>query len=332
MAAKVLMSQALSPEPVSPPLTELARKDAALAILVAEDDQDIREMVTLLVKRMGHTVYTATTGKEAFAQLHAHSIDIVLLDIMMPEMDGFELCRLLRDDAVFQDLHIIITSAKDTIEDKIIGLELGAADYLTKPFSLAELRARIGVGERIVRTQKTLKEQQTMLEQVAREDALTGLHNRRSFEERAEEECTRALRYSHPLAILFGDIDHFKRVNDSYGHAQGDNVLKRVAQTLLDICRTNDTIARYGGEEFAILLPETGPDEAQVVADRLCAAVRALSFSSPTEPFQVTISIGLVSLPPGCSPGYSELLEQADEALYTAKGNGRDRVECWRGH
>lgn len=289
-------------------------------------------MVTLLVKRMGHTVYTATTGKEALAQIHAYSIDIVLLDIMMPEMDGFELCRILRDDAAFQDLHIIITSARDTLEDKVLGLELGAADYLTKPFSLAELKARIGVGERIVRAQKTLKEQQAILEQVAREDVLTGLHNRRSFEERAEEECMRASRYSRPLTVLLGDIDHFKRVNDCYGHAQGDVVLKRVGQTLLDTCRTNDTIARYGGEEFAILLPETGLDEAQVVANRLCAAVRALSFSSPTESFQVTISIGLVSLSPGYSQGYSELLEQADKALYTAKGNGRDRVERWRGH
>lgn len=161
---------------------------------------------------------------------------------------------------------------------------------------------------------------------------MTGLHNRRSFEERVEVECKRALRYSRPLTVLLGDIDHFKQVDDRYGHAQGDIVLKRVSQTLIDTCRTNDTIARYGGEEFVILLPETDPDEAQVVADRLCAAVRALSFSSPTKPFQVTITIGLVSLPPGYSQRHSELLEQVDKALYTAKGNGRDRVECWHGH
>ena len=161
---------------------------------------------------------------------------------------------------------------------------------------------------------------------------MTGLHNRRSFEERVEVECKRALRYSRPLTVLLGDIDHFKQVNDRYGHAQGDIVLKRVSQTLIDTFRTNDTIARYGGEEFVILLPETDPDEAQVVADRLCAAVRALSFSSPTKPFQVTITIGLVSLPPGYSQRHSERLEQVDKALYTAKGNGRDRVECWHGH
>jgi len=131
-------------------------------------------------------------------------------------MDGFELCRILRDDVAFQDLHIIITSAKDTLEDKVMGLDLGAADYLTKLVSLAELKARIGVGNRILGAQKTLKEQWAMLEQVAREDALTGLHNPSSFEEPVEEECKRVLRYLHPLTVLLGDIDHFKQVNDRF--------------------------------------------------------------------------------------------------------------------
>ena len=289
-------------------------------------------MVTLPVERMGLTVCTANTGKEVLTQIHSHSIAIVLLDIMMPEMDGFELCHILRDDAAFQDLPIIITPAKDTREDKFMGLDLGAADYLTEPFSLGKLKARIGAEERILGAQKTLKELQAMLEQVAREDTLTGLHNRRSCEERVEEERKRALRYSRPLTVLLGDIHHFQQVNDRYGHAQCDIVLKRASQTLIDTCRTDDTIARYGGEEFTILPPETDPDEAQVVADRLCAAVRVLSFSSPTEPFRVTIRIGLVSLPPGHSQRYSELLEQVDKALYTAKGNGRDRAECWHGH
>ena len=326
MTAKAPLAHSLFPE-VSPPVTKPAPSETPLAILVVEDDQDIREMVTLLVKRMGHAVYSATTGKEALALIRSHAVDV-----MMPEMDGFELCRRIQDDGTLRDLHIIITSAKDTLEDKIVGLELGAAYYLTKPFSLAELRARIGVGERIVRAQKALKEQQSMLEQVAREDALTERPNRRAFEERAEAECIRAVRYLHPLTLLIGDLDHFKEINDHYGHAQGDIVLKRGGQTILDTCRTSGTTARYGGEEFAILLSETGMDEAQIVADRICAAVRALSFSPPADPFGVTISLGMASLLPGHPQQYLELLEQADKALYTAKRNGRDRVERWQGH
>ena len=332
MAAKAPFAHALFPDSSLCSGTESVRVELPLTILVVEDDQEIREMVTLLVQRMGHVAYAATTGKEALTQVRNRAIDVILLDVMMPEMDGFELCRRLRDDETIQDVHIIITSARDTLEDKILGLELGAADYLTKPFSLAELKARIGVGERIVRAQKALKEQQTLLEQVAREDALTGLHNRRSFEELAEAECVRASRYLRPLTLLIGDLDHFKQINDRYGHTQGDVVLKQVGQTLAQTCRTSDTIARYGGEEFAILLPETGQDEARIVADRLCTAVRTLSFSSPTDRFQVTISLGMTSFLPGHPQPYTELLEQADKALYTAKRNGRDRVERWRGH
>ncbi len=303
----------------------------ALGVLIVEDNSDIREMVELLVNSMGCRTYTAATGREGLVQLRAHTPDIVLLDLMMPEMDGFEFCRALQADPTLPTPHIIITSAKDTLEDKVKGLELGAADYLTKPFNLTELKARIRAGERIVRNEKRLKEQQSLLEQLAREDKLTGLCNRRHFEERAQEECSRAQRYDRPLSLLLGDLDHFKQVNDRYGHAYGDMVLKQVGQTLQLHCRSSDLVARYGGEEFTVLLLETEPEQAQRVAERLCVAIRALSFVHPSGPFHITISFGVSSLSNQGAQDLTALLEEADKALYAAKHKGRDRVERWLG-
>ena len=302
-----------------------------LGVLVVEDNSDIREMVTLLVSSIGYHVYSAATGKEALAQLRLYTPDIVLLDLMMPEMDGFEFCRAIQADPSLSPPHIIITSAKDTLEDKVKGLELGAADYLTKPFDFTELKARIKAGERIVRYQKLLKEQQALLEQLAKEDKLTGLCNRRHFEERASEECLRAQRYGHSLSLLLGDLDYFKQVNDRYGHACGDMVLRQVGQTLLLHCRSSDLVARYGGEEFAVLLLEAEAETAQRVAERLCAAIRTLSFSHPSGSFPITISFGVASLLPQRDQDLTTLLEDADKALYAAKNKGRDRAERWFG-
>ncbi len=308
-----------------------ANEKETLGVLIVEDNNDIREMVSLMVGSMGYRTYTASTGKEGLIQLRAQVPDIVLLDLMMPEMDGFEFCRVIQADPTLPTPHIIITSAKDALEDKVKGLELGAADYLTKPFNLTELKARIKAGERIVRYQKMLKEQQALLEQLAREDKLTGLCNRRHFEERAQEECLRAQRYHHSLSFLMGDLDHFKQINDRYGHAYGDTVLKQVGQTLLLHCRTSDVVARYGGEEFACLLFETNSEDAERVAERLCAAVRELSFTHPSGPFRVTISFGVASLSDQQTQDLAELLEEADKALYSAKHKGRNRVERWTG-
>jgi diguanylate cyclase (GGDEF)-like protein len=307
----------------------LAAEQKPLGVLIVEDSSEIRDMEALLVDSMGYHTYTATTGKEALVQLRKHAPDLVLLDLMMPEMDGFEFCQVVQSDPTLPKPHIIITSARDALEDRVRGLELGAADYLIKPFSLTELKARIKAGERIIRYQKMLEDQQALLEQLAREDKLTGLYNRRYFEERAQEEFLRAQRYNRPLTFLLGDLDHFKKINDRYGHAKGDLVLKKVSEMLLLHCRRSDVVARYGGEEFTVLLPETVPDDARKVAERLCTAVRTLSFPHPSGPMSVTISFGLSSLAEEGVHNLHDLIDQADKALYAAKRKGRDRVECW---
>jgi len=334
MAIKQPVSPPPLPQPPSQPLQDVpspSAEKAPLDVLIVDDDQTIREMVARMVRGMGHAVYLAATGREALQRLQEHPLDIVLLDIMMPEMDGFEFCRIVQAEKKWPDLHIIITSARDTLEDKVKGLELGATDYLTKPFSMTELKARIRVGERIVRYRKALKEQQALLEYMAREDKLTGLYNRRHFEERAQEEWLRAHRYYHPLSLVFGDIDHFKKVNDRYGHAYGDKVLKEVSQTLLQHCRNNDLIARYGGEEFTVLLLETRLEDACVVAERLRAAVKALTFTHPSGPFQVTMSFGVACVSSEEPQSLTALLEGADKALYMAKHKVRNRVEQYTG-
>jgi diguanylate cyclase (GGDEF)-like protein len=313
----------------SPQQTAQTTDREALKVLIAEDNCDLRDIVACMVKTLGHEVAVASTGKEALQQVHEHSPDIVLLDIMMPEMDGLEFCRALQTEEIIRNFHIIITSARGALEDKVKGLELGAADYLTKPFSLAELRARLQVGERIVRHRKLIKEQQQQLEHLAREDTLTKLSNRRHFDERLQEEWQRALRYGYSLSLLMCDIDHFKQVNDVYGHIHGDLVLKEVAQALVHGSRASDVVARYGGEEFVVLLCEARLEQAVVAAERLRTAVKALSFTHPSGPFRVTMSVGLTTSAVGESADPAQLLAEADEALYAAKNRGRDRVEFY---
>ncbi len=307
----------------------ISEANLPLGVLIVEDDREVRDMVTMMVEGMGHAVVTAVNGKDALTRLRGQSVDIVLLDLMMPEMDGFEFCQKVREDPTLRDLHIIITSARDALEDKVRGLELGAADYLTKPFSLTELQARIKVGERIVRYQKMLRAQQALLEDLVRKDELTGLANRRSVEERLREELPRAERYKHALSVLLVDIDHFKTVNDTYGHSYGDVVLKEVAQTFARQSRATDLCARYGGEEFVILLPETSLPEARLVGERLCVAVRDLSFTQAGKAVHVTASFGVTTVNTDHPESLDELMEQADQALYAAKRNGRDRVEVY---
>ena len=298
-----------------------------LSVLVVEHHDHTRELLALALRAMGHRIHCVCSGKEALDVLREARFDLVLLDIMMPEMDGLELCRTLRAQDVLDQLHVIIVSARDTLDDKIQGLTIGAADYLTKPLNLTELKARVGAVERIVRAQKELRRQNDALRKLAREDKLTGLCTRNYFEERAASELLRARRYARPLSLALADLDGFKQVNDCYGHARGDAVLERVGGVLLRQCRVADIAARHGGEEFALLLPETTIAGALKTAERVRRGVRSLEFDAPSGSFRVTISLGVAAAGVGDCWDLARLLERADEALYRAKRNGRDRVE-----
>lgn len=296
--------------------------EAKPATILIVDDQPTNIHVLAALLKKDYRILTATRGEKAL-ELAAQppQPDLILLDIVMPEMDGHEICFRLKNAEATKSIPIIFVTALGEEQDEEHGLNLGAADYITKPFSPAIVRAR-------VRNQINLKLRTDRLEQVAMQDGLTQIPNRRYFDQKLTEEWTRLLRNGQCLSLLMIDIDHFKPYNDHYGHGAGDECLRRVAQALYQVPhRPMDLVARYGGEEFAVILPETDRLGAAHLAQRLLDAVRALALEhaySEVAP-QVTISVGMATHSPD-QPYYdAEALKQgADQALYQAKARGRN--------
>ena len=267
-----------------------------------------------------HDVLFAMNGARAI-ELAQHQLpDLILLDAMMPDMDGYAVCRALRAAAVTRDIPIIFVTALKNPEDETRALEAGAADFITKPVNAAVVRAR-------VRTQLTVKRQSDALRELTLTDGLTRVANRRAFDEKLENEWRRCARAQQPMALILVDIDHFKLFNDSYGHQAGDDCLVRVAAAMRGAAgRPQDLVARYGGEEFAILLPQLDLQGAASVARKVLDEVARLGIahgqSSAAE--HVTVSMGLASVVP--TDGVSgELIRRADALLYQAKDGGRNR-------
>ncbi|MBK1721263.1 diguanylate cyclase domain-containing protein [Thiocystis violacea] len=270
-----------------------------------------------------YEIQFATSGEETLELLAAEEKpDLVLLDVMMPGMDGYEVCRRLKVSPATQDIPIIFVTAKNEIEDETLGFDLGAVDYVTKPFSLPSVRAR-------VRTHVRLKRQADLLESLISLDGLTNIPNRRRFDAALHVEWGRAVKDREPLSLLMIDVDHFKGYNDHYGHGPGDICLCALATCLTEtLSRPGDLAARYGGEEFAVLLPQCDEQEARRIAEALRAAVEAKAIphaQSATSPW-VTVTIGAAWRVPAAGDRPRELLRLADQALYAAKGEGRNRV------
>ena len=276
-----------------------------------------------------HSIYrvkVAGDGQEALKiALRKPYPDLILLDVMMPGMDGFEVCKRLKKNPQTERIPVIFVTAKNEESDEELGLNLGAVDYITKPFSIPITRVRI-------RNHIRLKQQADLLESISLVDALTHMPNRRRFDEAIDAEWKRAAREKTRLSMLMIDIDHFKGYNDCYGHSAGDACLQSVAAALMaGVSRPGDLVARYGGEEFVVILPETDKEAAVRIAMRLCESVRDLKLphaSSGVEPF-VTISIGCATVIPSAETSpQNTLLNEADKMLYQAKNTGRNRV-CW---
>jgi diguanylate cyclase (GGDEF)-like protein len=241
--------------------------------------------------------------------------DLILLDIMMPEMDGYEVCRRLKDDPATAGIPVIFVTVRSEETDEARGLALGAVDYIGKPFSTPILLARI-------RTHLKLRGMQLQMERLAVTDELTGCYNRRYFMRQGGIELSRHIRHCRPMALLMLDIDYFKRVNDTCGHAMGDQLLKKVAKTITEDLRKSDIFARIGGEEFAVLLPDTDTEEARHIAERL-----RVHLHLPVDEglWSVSVSIGVAAPREGDSD-LDQILRRTDKALYRAKAEGRDRV------
>ena len=299
------------------------KDNSPLTVLVIEDHPDQRDLLAIVLQREGYRVITAANGLEALEKLETETVQIALSDIMMPKMDGFELIKRVRGNPALKNIYLILITARIQEGDRVRGLDLGADDYITKPFSFSELLARIRVGSRVVQYQQHL-EYQTQI------DSLTGLFNRRAFDKKINEEFERTKRYHSPLSVLLLDIDNFKIINDTYGHHGGDAALVRISETFREKTRQSDFPSRYGGEEFVLVLPETDQDSALQVAGKIHEAIRACSFGTAARPFALTVSIGVSSTSARLYSDCRELVNDADRALYLAKNSGKDRIEIWQ--
>lgn len=288
-----------------------------MRILIIDDCSDARMLAKARLAAEGHEILVAQTGTEGLEQACREMPDLVLLDVDMPDISGFEVCRKLKADDKLNMVPVIFVSGSAAISDKVRGLDLGAVDYVTKPYDAFELRARVRAALRTKRLQDILRDRAMI-------DPLTELANRRAFDENLHQEWARAARYSLRLALIMADIDHFKRVNDEYGHPAGDEVLRQVARRLSANFRDSDMLFRYGGEEFVAILPETSAEGAMGLADRLRAAVCANPIIAANRELTITASFGVSDNVTVKEP--SQLVQASDVSLYQAKSDGRNCV------
>jgi two-component system, cell cycle response regulator len=297
-------------------------------ILVADDDSVSRRMLEVLLEKCGYEVVSVQDGLEAARILEAEDApSLAVLDWMMPGLEGTEVCQRVRQHADRPYTYVLLLTARNQKGDLLKGLECGADDYLTKPCDAQELRARLRVGERILDLQRGLIAAQEELRFKATHDALTGIPNRGAVLDALDRECFRQIRRGDALGVILMDLDHFKSINDQYGHLAGDVVLKETGQRIIGCTRPYDTVGRYGGEEFLAVIPGSDRGGTLALAERIRSAIGSHPFLTDAGSLQVTISTG-VAVGSGAAPIEPQtLLQLADEALYRAKEKGRNRSE-----
>jgi diguanylate cyclase (GGDEF)-like protein len=287
-------------------------------LLLVDDDVESLAIVRARLADDGIEISCATGGRAGLAAAKSRNPDLILLDLDMPDMTGFDVCRSLKADPQLCMIPVLFLSGSGSPDDKVRGLDLGAVDYVTKPFDAFELRARVRAA---IRT----KQLQDLLIEHAHIDPLTGLPNRRALMDRLQMEWTRMQRYGGELSFIMADIDRFKRVNDTYGHSIGDKVLQEVARTIAKQCRESDLPARFGGEEFAVLVPNEVISGAVHLAQRCRQEIEKLNLPAKGESIRPTASFGVAdAIGVACA---DLMVDCADQALYRAKAAGRNRVE-----
>jgi len=320
--------------------TSAENQDDPLKILVVDDDP----MTLLGLKKMfesgGKMVYTAENGDDALSLALDTLPDMIITDWRMPRVSGIDLCKILRSTSITKHIYIIMLTGKESEEEHIQALDAGADDFVIKPFTPRVLAARVNSGDRIIRFQKKISQDREIiqkyaaklaaanskLETMAMTDALTGLPNRRSALNRLNEVVSEARRHNTPLSCIMIDIDHFKLINDSYGHNVGDRVLRKIADIFNTTARSYDMVSRIGGEEFLVICARSTLSDSKQLAERLRMAIHSMRLNIEDKTIQASISLGVAAWNEHMTAG-EDMTRAADRALYQAKQNGRDRVE-----
>jgi two-component system, cell cycle response regulator len=300
------------------------REEAQPLVLVVDDDPDTRFLIGHVLERRGFRVLQAADALAALALCDPNELDVALIDIGLPGMDGLDLLRAINDHLVDQHVPVLLVTGRALASDVATGLGLGASDYLRKPFETSELVARVEAALKTKRLQDQLRQQNRELERLTRTDTLTGAFNRFHLDHVIASACQSARRHGEPLAVLMIDVDHFKQVNDQQGHQTGDRVLQTVAERLQRCLRADDIVGRWGGDEFLVVVWRTDHPGAVALGERLRAAIGDQPVAvGDGVALAVTISVGVAS---DRAPNPAELIARADRALFEAKAAGRGRV------
>lgn len=316
------------------------KNDAKPLVLIVDDNPQNLQVLGSILSKNGYEPVVFLNGSDALAFLQQEPPSLVLLDVIMPEMDGYDVCRQIKSHPSTENIPVIFLTAKAQTQDLVQGFECGAVDYITKPFNSLELLSRVQTHVSLREMQKTLEDKNALLQKeislrieaeeklkiLATIDDLTGLYNRRHFMELLRTEFERTIRYNLSLSLMIIDVDYFKKINDKYGHDVGDLALKSLGALGPKALREVDVFGRIGGEEFAVFLPETNLASAIVVAERFLKTTRETAISIESGTIALTVSIGLSTYTKETS-AFDSLIKKADMALYTAKDSGRDRVE-----
>jgi len=291
-------------------------------ILVVDDTQKNVQLLGTLLKRQNFLINVAYSGAEAIEVAKKVKPDLILLDIMMPGIDGYQACEILKADPETALIPIIFLTAKSETADIVKGFEFGAVDYVTKPFNSTVLLSRVRTHLGLCQALKNLEFQKAELQKMVMFDGLTKLYNHKFIFEMLSKEIKEAKRYERPLSVIMFDLDFFKKVNDTYGHTVGDEVLVKVGETLLTAVRDSDSAGRYGGEEFLLVLPTTDLPSALIVSEKIRSDIAALTFSHSD--LKITISGGVVQY---TGQETLKFIDQADQLLYKAKESGRNQIQ-----